>query len=101
MTIRRPEHAITVTTGRDTLYLDGVIRPPDWTEDALCPQVDPNMFFPDKGGSTRPVERICNHCPIQEACLDWALGWEVAMGSMDGIWGGNMYAGGAGAIRPP
>lgn len=28
-----------------------------WTDSALCAQVDPELFFPDKGGSTPPPAR--------------------------------------------
>ena len=32
---------------------------PDWTLDALCAQVDPEAFFPEKGGSTREAKSVC------------------------------------------
>lgn len=32
---------------------------PEWMLDAVCPSVDPEIFFPDKGGSTREAKAIC------------------------------------------
>ena len=56
----------------------------DWREDALCPQTDPDAFFPDKGGSSRPAKQICGRCSVSEACLTYAL----ENGIREGIWGG-------------
>lgn len=52
---------------------------------ALCAQVDPELFFPEKGGSTREAKRICRRCPIRDACLEYAL----VNGERFGIWGGQ------------
>jgi WhiB family redox-sensing transcriptional regulator len=60
------------------------IQPPPWTEDALCAQADPDLFFPDKGGSTREAKDVCTRCPVQVECLDYALKNEERFG----IWGG-------------
>jgi len=40
----------------------------DWTL-ALCAQVDPELFFPEKGASPAAAKRVCRTCPIQPACL--------------------------------
>lgn len=55
-----------------------------WMDDAACAQTDPDMFFPEKGGSTRAAKRICGGCDVQETCLEYAL----ATGQQEGIWGG-------------
>jgi WhiB family redox-sensing transcriptional regulator len=60
----------------DTAYETGV---------ALCSQVDPEIFFPEKGGSTRDAKRVCSSCSISVACLDYAL----ERGERYGIWGGT------------
>lgn len=57
---------------------------PAWYTDALCAQVDPEIFFPVKGGSTRDAKTVCRACPVRQACLDYALD----EGITDGIWGG-------------
>jgi len=59
-------------------------RPPDWTRDALCAQIDPEMFFPEKGGSSRQARQVCGSCPVRTDCLDAAL----ANNERFGIWGG-------------
>lgn len=60
-----------------------VVPAPDWSK-ALCPQTDPEAFFPERGGSTRDAKRICQRCEIRPECLAWA----VATGQAHGVWGG-------------
>lgn len=55
-----------------------------WMLDALCSQVDPELFFPDKGGNPRPAIEICRRCPVQVECLEYALRNHMGYG----IWGG-------------
>lgn len=59
-------------------------------EDALCAQVDPELFFPTAiGPSYLPAVRlalaICVECPIKLQCLEHAL----EVGEDYGIWGGT------------
>ena len=55
-----------------------------WADDALCSQTDPEAFFPEKGGSTKPAKRICEDCEVREPCLRFALDNDERFG----IWGG-------------
>ncbi len=55
-----------------------------WMDEALCAQVDTDIFFPAKGGEVRTAKGICARCPVRAECLDFAL-----EGSLDGIWGGT------------
>ena len=55
-----------------------------WQDKALCAQVDPEIFFPEKGGSVRDPKRICGMCDVRAECLDYAL----THGEAFGIWGG-------------
>jgi WhiB family redox-sensing transcriptional regulator len=65
---------------------------PRWQRRAACrrPGVDPDAFYPDKGGSTRAAKRICNGdqdrraCPVRAQCLELAL----ANDERFGVWGG-------------
>lgn len=57
---------------------------PAWHADALCAQVDGDLFFPDKGESTREAKAICRQCPVRAECLLWALDNAEPYG----IWGG-------------
>lgn len=52
---------------------------------ALCAQVDPELFFPNKGEPTRAARRICPACPERAACLQWALD----NNEQHGVWGGR------------
>jgi WhiB family transcriptional regulator, redox-sensing transcriptional regulator len=38
-------------------------------ESALCAQVDPELFFPEKGGTPAPAKSICARCPVTALCL--------------------------------
>lgn len=62
--------------------LVGVI--PGWMDGALCAQVDPESFFPDKGGATREIKAICRGCDVRTQCLQYALEHHERFG----IWGG-------------
>lgn len=61
-------------------------RPRRWQDSALCAQTDPDMWFPEKGGSTRAAKAICASCPVRAECLDYALEHEDI--GAHGIWGG-------------
>lgn len=70
---------------RDIYLLDGdAERDEDWRSRAICAQTDPEMFFPEKGGSTREAKRVCLTCPVRNECLIWALDTKERWG----IWGG-------------
>lgn len=58
---------------------------PDFYHDALCAQVDTELFFPDKGGAPSPAKDICAACPVITQCRDYAL----ADPSLWGVWGGT------------
>lgn len=57
----------------------------DWRGDALCAQVDTELFFPEKGGSTREAKAVCRACPVTAECLAYALGHQE---NLQGVWGG-------------
>ena len=52
---------------------------------ALCAQVDPTLWFPEKGQSSTAAKAICHRCDIEAACLTIAL----ADPEIEGIWGGT------------
>ncbi|OCB15104.1 hypothetical protein A5689_26990 [Mycobacterium intracellulare subsp. yongonense] len=56
----------------------------DWINDALCPQVDADTFFVDKGESTKPAKSVCALCPVRAECLQYALDHDERFG----VWGG-------------
>jgi WhiB family redox-sensing transcriptional regulator len=55
-----------------------------WQEFALCAQTDPDIFFPEKGGSTAPATSVCSACAVQSECLEYAISHDIR----HGIWGG-------------
>lgn len=59
-------------------------RDRDWTADALCAQVDADLFFPEKGGDARSPQRVCQACPVMAECLEYAL----QNSERFGVWGG-------------
>lgn len=59
--------------------------PPMWQHDALCQEVDPELFFPEQGESNAAAQRVCGACPIQKDCLEWALAADAHLDTR--IWG--------------
>ncbi len=54
-------------------------------ETAVCAEIDPEIFFPEKGGSTKLAKKICrDSCELTEECLNYALKNHERFG----IWGG-------------
>ena len=59
-------------------------EPEPWMADAACQYVDPELHYPEKGGSTAPAKRICASCPVRVECLAYALDRRETWG----VWGG-------------
>jgi WhiB family redox-sensing transcriptional regulator len=58
----------------------------DWRDLALCRQVDPELFFPEKGGGlARPGKRICGACEVRVECLEYALASRERFGIYGGL----------------
>ncbi len=55
-----------------------------WQDQANCLGVDPDLFFPERGASTREAKEVCKGCVVRGDCLEYALG----NGEKFGIWGG-------------
>lgn len=55
-----------------------------WQDQANCMGVDPDLFFPERGASTREAKGVCQGCEVREDCLEYAL----ANSEKFGIWGG-------------
>lgn len=58
--------------------------PGAWVERALCAETDPELFFPEKGGSAREAKAVCDRCTVRAACAEWA----VETNQRYGVWGG-------------
>lgn len=59
-------------------------RDVDWQRDAACAGTDAEIFFPDKGESTKDGKRICGRCIVRADCLEFALDLRERFG----VWGG-------------
>jgi WhiB family redox-sensing transcriptional regulator len=62
-------------------------RPPDdleWQDGANCKGANADLFFPERGASTRAAKAICRECQVQADCLEFA----ITTGEKFGIWGG-------------
>ncbi len=55
-----------------------------WQWQANCMGVDPDLFFPERGASTREAKAVCRGCVVAAECLEYAL----VNGEKFGIWGG-------------
>lgn len=55
-----------------------------WRDGANCLGVDPDLFFPERGASTKEAKGVCRGCVVREFCLEYA----IATGEKFGIWGG-------------
>src|SRR6266702_2554370 len=59
--------------------------PPEWTLAAACQYVDAEIFFPEKGGSTREAKQVCAGCPVTAECLAFALEHQERFGIYRGL----------------
>ena len=65
-----------------------------WAADAACAEVDPDLWYPEKGGyhTGHQAKLICNGdddrpaCPVRDQCLAYAM--DPANEINDGIWAG-------------
>ena len=55
-----------------------------WQDHANCLGVDPDLFFPERGASTREAKEVCRGCVVREDCLEYA----IVNAEKFGIWGG-------------
>lgn len=77
--------SISMTTAQNATAaadLDGEDK--SWQDMANCLGVDPDLFFPERGASTREAKEVCKGCVVRDDCLEYAL----ANGEKFGIWGG-------------
>lgn len=56
---------------------------PDWMEQAVCAQTDPETWFAEKGGSNREAKEMCARCDVTAKCLAYALENDERFG----VWG--------------
>lgn len=59
--------------------------PRDWSKDANCKGLDPNLFHTGRGESTKEAVAVCAGCLVVEQCLQYALSNSIKVG----VWGGT------------
>lgn len=71
-------------------FLD-VDRDLSWEDKALCAEVWPDAFFPDRSGSVVYAKRICALCEVRDECLAYALAHSQDPEDVGnwGVWGGT------------
>lgn len=62
-----------------------LLQPVEWQANARCHEVDPEIFFPERGGSSKAARAVCNGCEVRMQCLEYALNNKEQFG----IWGGT------------
>ncbi len=55
-----------------------------WQDKANCKGANADLFFPERGASTRKAKTICAACQVRVECLEFAL----LESEKFGIWGG-------------
>lgn len=60
-------------------------RQPDWFVDAACLGADPELFFPERGESSREAKAVCAGCPVRTECLEYALSENIIHGIFGGL----------------
>jgi WhiB family transcriptional regulator, redox-sensing transcriptional regulator len=76
--------SVTVTTEEPMYASAEETDERSWQNYANCLGVDPDLFFPERGASTREAKEVCRGCVVREDCLEYAL----RNGEKFGIWGG-------------
>lgn len=69
-----------------SVVTESFLTPEPWMRDAACTDVDPDMFFPNRGDhyTAKKAREVCAGCPVAGDCLDYAMRTE----QMLGVWGG-------------
>jgi WhiB family redox-sensing transcriptional regulator len=62
-----------------------LLQPLDWQAKARCTEADPEIFFPERGGSSKAARAVCAQCDVRMDCLEYALNNKEQFG----IWGGT------------
>ncbi|MFF8716205.1 WhiB family transcriptional regulator [Streptomyces sp. NPDC015184] len=64
----------------------------EWMDQALCAQVDPDLWFPGGAGSgSHKAKKVCEVCPVSAECGGYAdlLEGDGSNGRRHGMWGGR------------
>lgn len=60
-----------------------LFQPADWQADAACKGLPTEWWYPERGDVTPKAKAICNDCPVQTECREYAID------EQHGIWAGQ------------
>ena len=67
-----------------TSVIGGLVSNEPWMRDAACINVNPDLFFPERGESVSEAKAVCRGCDVRSDCLEYAL----RTNEQHGLWGG-------------
>ena len=56
----------------------------DWVSRSACRGLDTTIFYPATDEEADDAKAVCGQCPVQEECLEHAIGHR----EHNGVWGG-------------
>lgn len=56
-----------------------------WQRRSACKGIDPIIFYPASDEDAAAAKAVCDMCPVQLDCLEYA----IASREHDGVWGGH------------
>ena len=59
-----------------------------WKLAGACRFASTDMFFPASDNDAGDAKAVCDACPVQEPCLEYAL----TVREPEGVWGGRTFA---------
>jgi len=71
----------------DLFSVSFLFEPEPWRENAKCRDMDPDIFFPERGQSVDRAKAACEACVVREECCEFAL----RTNQKTGIWGGMSH----------
>lgn len=57
----------------------------EWGHRGLCRGVNPDLFYPERGVSSREAKAVCQECPVRLECLEYG----TTRVEKFGVWGGR------------
>jgi len=83
------DHVLALVTALPYLELAAGPTAPLFDGTQVCAQVDPELWFPEKGGSNRAAKALCGVCEFLNPCRRYALTARAVGVPVSGIWGGT------------
>ena len=74
-----------ITTSSIAISATPIEVDPDWHDNANCLGVDPDLFFPERGASTREAKEVYRGCEVRHDYLEYALQNGEKFGTCGGL----------------